>query len=79
MASMPNLCSAPRVVSAGRPESASSAVLDLEGLRNRCLGNIDLVQRVLDKFQQPIPEELAELEAVLDARTRNKSPASRIA
>ncbi len=31
----------------------------------RCLGNIDFVQRVLEKFQQRLPEELAELERLL--------------
>ena len=53
--------------SAGRQTSEASAaeVLDLEGLRNRCMGNIDFVQRVLEKFQQRIPEELAELEQSL--------------
>ena len=29
------------------------------------MGNIDLAQRVLEKFQQRIPEELAELEKAL--------------
>jgi HPt (histidine-containing phosphotransfer) domain-containing protein len=43
-------------------EHFPSAVLDLEGLRNRCLGNIDLVQRVLKTFQERIPEEMATME-----------------
>jgi HPt (histidine-containing phosphotransfer) domain-containing protein len=42
--------------------SSTFRVLDVEGLINRCMGNIDLVQRVLEKFQQRIPDELAELE-----------------
>ncbi len=29
------------------------------------MGNLDLVQRVLDKFEQRLPEELAELERVM--------------
>jgi HPt (histidine-containing phosphotransfer) domain-containing protein len=68
MTPMPNLCSAPCVVSDGRqtPESSAAAVLDLEGLCTRCMGNIDLVQRVLHKFEQLLPEALAELEATLD-------------
>ena len=41
-------------------------VLDFEGLRERCMGNLDLVQRVLEKFEQRLPEELAELERVLE-------------
>lgn len=68
MTAVPNRRSAPGVVSVSRQraESASSTVLDLEGLRNRCMGNIDLVQRVLHKFEQLLPEALAELEAGLD-------------
>ena len=46
-------------------KSAASEVFDREELRARCLGNIDFVQRVLDKFQQRIPAELAELDRVL--------------
>lgn len=38
---------------------------DLESLLNRCMGNIDLVQRVLDKFQQRLPEELDAMEKAL--------------
>jgi len=54
--------------SAGLQGSDTAAdVLDLEALRNRCMGNVELVQRVLDKFQQRIPEELAELENLLTA------------
>ena len=41
-------------------------VLDLQGLCDRCLGNLDLVERVLDKFEQRLPAELAELESVLE-------------
>ncbi|MGD9128583.1 MAG: Hpt domain-containing protein [Planctomycetia bacterium] len=36
--------------------------LNIKELRNRCMGNIQLVERVLKKFQQQIPEQLAELE-----------------
>lgn len=42
-------------------------VLDLDKLLHRCMGNIDLVQRVLTKFEHRLPDELAELEqAVAD-------------
>jgi len=37
-------------------------VLNWKGLCGRCLGNLDLVQRVLEKFEQRLPQELAELE-----------------
>ena len=37
-------------------------VLDLDKLLHRCMGNMDLVQRVLAKFQHRLPAELAELE-----------------
>jgi HPt (histidine-containing phosphotransfer) domain-containing protein len=55
-------------VSASRQpaESAYSDVLDIERLRNRCMGNIDLLQRVLDQFSKRLPEELAELERALE-------------
>jgi HPt (histidine-containing phosphotransfer) domain-containing protein len=45
--------------------SPASKVVDLDGLLARCMGNIDLAQRVLEKFQQRIPEDLAELEKAL--------------
>jgi HPt (histidine-containing phosphotransfer) domain-containing protein len=40
-------------------------VLDFDGLCERCMGNLDLVQRLLEKFEQWIPEELAELDQAL--------------
>jgi HPt (histidine-containing phosphotransfer) domain-containing protein len=42
-------------------------VLDLQGLCDRCLGNLDLVERVLNKFEQRLPGELAELEQLLES------------
>jgi HPt (histidine-containing phosphotransfer) domain-containing protein len=41
-------------------------VLDVWALCDRCMGNLDLVQRVLDKFETRLPEEMAELERVLE-------------
>jgi HPt (histidine-containing phosphotransfer) domain-containing protein len=41
-------------------------VLDVWALCDRCMGNLDLVQRVLDKFETRLPEELAELQRVLE-------------
>jgi HPt (histidine-containing phosphotransfer) domain-containing protein len=63
-----NTCETGLGVFAGQRTSESSAaeVLDLEDLRNRCMGNIDFVQRVLAKFQQQVPKELAELEQLLE-------------
>ena len=46
----------------------ASDVLDLEGLCKRCMGNIDLVQRVLKTFQQRIPGEMEAMEKALEAR-----------
>ncbi len=56
-----------RGVAAGQPSADSfpSEVLDWKVLCDRCLGNIDLVQRVLKKFEQRLPQELAELERAL--------------
>jgi HPt (histidine-containing phosphotransfer) domain-containing protein len=67
MAQSRNACETDHIATAAPETSGVSPVdvLDLEGLRNRCMGNIDLVQRVLDKFQQRVPEELAELEKLL--------------
>ncbi|MGO9111475.1 MAG: Hpt domain-containing protein [Thermoguttaceae bacterium] len=57
-----------RGIPSGQPMRAPSSaeVLDLQGLCDRCMGNLELVQRVLDKFEQRLPEELAELERVLE-------------
>jgi HPt (histidine-containing phosphotransfer) domain-containing protein len=41
-------------------------VLDVWALCDRCMGNLQLVQRVLDKFETRLPGELAELERVLE-------------
>jgi HPt (histidine-containing phosphotransfer) domain-containing protein len=46
-------------------ESTASEVFDLEALHTRCMGNLDFVQRVLEKFEQRVPEELAELERLV--------------
>jgi HPt (histidine-containing phosphotransfer) domain-containing protein len=47
-------------------------VLDLQGLHDRCMGNLDLVQRVLDKFEKRLPDELAELECSLELEDSEK-------
>ena len=36
-------------------------VLDLEDLKARCLGNMDLVERVLSKFTSQLDQDLDEL------------------
>jgi HPt (histidine-containing phosphotransfer) domain-containing protein len=45
--------------------SCDPEVLDLQGLLDRCMGNLDLVQRLLEKFESWVPAELAELEQAL--------------
>lgn len=35
--------------------------IDLESLTSRCLGKVDLVMRVLQRFEKTVDEELAEL------------------
>jgi HPt (histidine-containing phosphotransfer) domain-containing protein len=47
-------------------DHSNDDVLDFKGLCDRCMGNLDLLQRVLDKFDKRIPEELVELERVLE-------------
>ena len=44
----------------------STAVMDLDALLERCMGNIDFLVRIVDKFQSRIPEELDELEQAVD-------------
>jgi HPt (histidine-containing phosphotransfer) domain-containing protein len=45
---------------------SNGEVLDVWALCDRCMGNLDLVERVLDKFETRLPDELAELERVLE-------------
>ncbi len=68
MTPMPDLCNAPCVAAEDQrtSESSRAAVLDLDGLQRRCMGNIELVQRVLSAFQQRLPEELQALDEVLE-------------
>jgi len=47
----------------GAPE-----VLDLDALMERCMGNLDFVDRILHKFQERLPKELAELETTLECQ-----------
>ena len=63
-----NTSDADRGIPAGQPLHGPSPaeVLDLQGLSDRCLGNLELAQRVLDKFEQRLPAELAELERVAE-------------
>ena len=42
-------------------------VLDLEDLKARCLGNLDLVERVLTKFADQLGRDLDELEVAVHA------------
>jgi HPt (histidine-containing phosphotransfer) domain-containing protein len=46
----------------------SSDVLDLGALRNRCMGDLDLVQRVLKTFEERMPEEMETIEKALQLR-----------
>jgi HPt (histidine-containing phosphotransfer) domain-containing protein len=47
-------------------------VLDVWALCDRCMGNLDLVRRVLDRFEARLPEELAELERMLESDEATK-------
>jgi HPt (histidine-containing phosphotransfer) domain-containing protein len=49
----------------GRSDS-NGEVLDWKELCDRCMGNLELVERVLNKFEDRLPVELAELERVLE-------------
>jgi HPt (histidine-containing phosphotransfer) domain-containing protein len=43
-------------------------VLDLKGLHDRCMGDVDLVQRVLKMFEERMPEEFETIEKALQGR-----------
>jgi HPt (histidine-containing phosphotransfer) domain-containing protein len=42
-------------------------VIDLDALKARCLGNLALVQRVLEKFTRQLDADLSEIERALSA------------
>jgi HPt (histidine-containing phosphotransfer) domain-containing protein len=46
-------------------KEAEACVVDLEALKRRCLGNTDLVARVLKKFAIQLDNDLAELAKAL--------------
>jgi len=46
-------------------EDAETCVVDLEALKRRCLGNLDLFSRVLKKFSSQLDRDLAELSQAL--------------
>jgi HPt (histidine-containing phosphotransfer) domain-containing protein len=43
-------------------------VVDLEALKRRCLGNLELVERVLRKFNVQLDSDLGEMERALEER-----------
>lgn len=43
-----------------------SSVVDLEALKLRCLGNLNLMERVLNKFARQLDCDLAEMERALE-------------
>jgi HPt (histidine-containing phosphotransfer) domain-containing protein len=49
------------------PADGDSPIMDLEMLKARCLGNLDLVDRVLKKFATQLDSDLEELEQALEA------------
>jgi HPt (histidine-containing phosphotransfer) domain-containing protein len=51
--------------SATNPETAD--VIDLESLEARCLGNVELVERVLHRFAAELEADLATLAGALEA------------
>lgn len=46
---------------------AESALLDTDELLARCMGNIEFAERLLAKFQGRLDEDIAELEAAVQA------------
>jgi HPt (histidine-containing phosphotransfer) domain-containing protein len=49
------------------PSVMEGEVLDWEGLKTRCMGNVDLIGRVLTKFTTELDADLAALESAVAA------------
>jgi HPt (histidine-containing phosphotransfer) domain-containing protein len=49
------------------------AVLDFDALLARCLGDLDLVQRVLNKFLNRVPEDLTQIDESILAGDAKKT------
>ena len=47
-------------------EDSNPRVVNGEELLERCMGNLDFAERILQAFQESFPEELAELEKALE-------------
>ncbi len=48
--------------------ASNSQVVEFDDLVERCMGNLDFVERVLEKFQEGFPRQVAELESLLETR-----------
>lgn len=53
------------------------AALDVQELLNRCMGNLDFAERILEKFQSRFDADFAELEQAMDAQ--DSAAAARVA
>ena len=49
-------------------DKSTSRCLDMESLQRRCLGRVDLANRVLEKFRVTVEDDMALLEQALSAR-----------
>ena len=54
--------------SRGNATPPASDVLDVQGLRRRCMGDLDLMQSVLKLFVERMPMELKTIEEALQVR-----------
>lgn len=50
----------------------SNCHLDLEELKTRCLGRLDLVERLLSRFQQSMDDDLEQLDKAIQAESTNE-------
>jgi HPt (histidine-containing phosphotransfer) domain-containing protein len=56
----------PTPISAGQPvESDQVEILDYQALIERCLGNLELAGRLIDKLQSCLPQEIEGMEQAL--------------
>ncbi len=52
----------------GTAGESDSPVLEFDDLVERCMGNLDFVEKVLEKFEEGFPQQVEELESLLETR-----------
>jgi HPt (histidine-containing phosphotransfer) domain-containing protein len=70
MTMIPNSETAASDACSARPQAQSSnaPVIDLTALVDRCMGNLEFAERILDRFQERAEQDLEELEKLIELR-----------